>query len=225
MISFYNSKSFNFVNPNDSTSFDVGSGDNRYLFIVANTTITQITYAGVNMSKLYTFTDPISDGNGNNVVVWGLANPASGTNTVQLDNGMGVNGTIGIASYDGVYGGVQPEGTVITNFSNDGIHNTQVANLSSTVTTISSGAWAIMFTRGSNNAQNFVAGIGTLRTSGFNILGDGTQAIIDSGGAVSPVGNQTLRADWASGTGYMSNVIMAISPFVAPNFKPQMIIL
>lgn len=223
-IAFDNAKDYTFTSTNDSTTFTVGTGENRYLLATTKGDggqVTQISYNGVNMSKIYSFVDPISDGNGNNIYVWGLANPASGTNTFQLTNGSG-SGSIGIVSYSGVDQGIQPEGTVITNYSNNGTNNTQVTQLSSTVTTTTDNAWAVMFVRGSNALRTFVSSDGNLRTTGVFIFGDGCEGIIDSG-AVSPAGNKTLTASWDSGSGFISEVIMSLKP--AQDFVPQMIII
>lgn len=217
-ITYDNSKSFTSVS-GSSTSFTLGSGTQRYLLAVSSYNCTAITYAGVSMSTLISFTPSITDGNEQKIKVWGLANPASGSNTFAPT--MSADGTLSMVSYAGVDGGVQPEANTNA-FSNNGIINTQVSTLATSVTTITDNAWSVMFTGGGNNLQTFTATQGTLRTSDVFIFGDGARSIIDSNGGISPAGSSTLEATWASGTGFMSNVIISLKPYIAVPFTGSM---
>lgn len=206
-ISFYGADSINAVSPTISKSFTCSSNPYRYLVAVGANTVTALTYAGVNMTKLVTFLPSISDGNEQNMIVWGLANPASGSNTFEVtDSG---NSTVCWAQYDGV-DTVQPE-DYETAFSNNGVNNTQVGGLSATVTTIKNNSWTVLFTKGGNNLSTFVAGAGTLRATNVFIFGNGAFSIIDSGVAISPAGGSTLTANWNSSTGFISNVIISLT--------------
>lgn len=207
-ITYQNSGSFRIVNPNDSTTFNVGTGDNRYLLVNTNHDTTQVAYGGVNMTKIYTFTDPISDGNGNNIYVWGLANPTSGSNTLQFTN-TPVDGIVSFACYNGVSEGTQPEASNSA-YSNNGTNNTQVVSLSTSLTTVNGGAWVILLPRGGNNApRDFTSSDGTVRTT----LGTTDCAgVIDTDGGITPPAIQTLTTAWSSGTGFISLAIIALTP-------------
>lgn len=208
-IAYHNSKSFTSVG-GSTTTFDVGTGEQRYFLAVSSYSCTALDYNGTNISTLISFTPSITDGNEQKIKIWGLPNPTSGTNT--LTPTMSGDGTISMAVYTGVDSGVQPEADIRA-FTNNGLINTTASTLASSVTTLTDGAWSVMFTGGGNNNQNFTASQGTLRTSLYFIFGDGTRSIIDSNGAISPAGNSTLESTWASGTGFISNVIVSLKPY------------
>ena len=214
-IAYDNSASFTSVGSGTtSVSYTCSSGNDRYLIVGAGSFITGITYAGVAMTKIVDFEPAIHDGNQVHINVWGLANPASGSNTLATTIGVGDNEIIGIASYTGVNPNSEPE-IYETFYSNNGLINTQVVSLSGSVTTITDNAWSIMVTRGTNAGQTFTASAGTLRTSDTSALSK-SEAVIDSNAAITPAGSSTLTADWSSGSGFVSNVIMSFKPLTVP---------
>lgn len=222
-IAFDNAANFNFVSGTTSVAYTCAT--NAFLMVTSATLPTSMTYAGISMTKYLTFTPSIHDGNQNTVTVWILANAPGGSHTLAV-GGTGVsNGTVGIVSYTGV-DSVNPEANA-TGFSNNGVNNTQVLSLGTTVTTVTNNAWSVMLVRGTNSTNTFVigGGSGTIRTSGVFVSGDGTQGIYDSNGAVTPVGNSTLTSTWNSGTGFISNVVLSLAPYVYVPVKSSVIIM
>lgn len=216
MIAYDNSASFTSVGSGTtSVSYTCSSSTGRYLVVGAGSFITAITYAGVSMTKLVDFEPAIQDGNQVHINVWGLANPASGSNTLATTISSSDNEIIGIASYTGVNPNSEPE-IYETYYSNNGVINTQVVSLSGSVTTITDNAWSVMVTRGTNSGRTFTASAGTLRTSDTSALSK-SEAVIDSNAAITPAGSSTLTADWSSGSGFISNVIMSFKPLTVPD--------
>jgi hypothetical protein len=173
------------------------------------------------MSILISYEPSIHDGNQQKVRVWGLPTPPTGNITI-APTISGGDGTIALISYTGAWE-IQPEADNEA-FSNNGVNNTAVTTLASSITTLSNNAWSVMFTGGGNNFPNtFTATQGTLRVTEDTITGDGAVAIIDSNGPISPAGISTLEATWSAGTGFMSNVVFSIKP--QPPFSGQMMIL
>jgi len=219
-IALDNSATFTFVGGSTSTSYTMTALSGKLLLVTTTFKVTAITYAGVSMTQYVHFDPPISDGNQQQINVYSLTNPASGSNTLALS--VAGDGICGIVSYSGVASS-QPE-AYITASSNNGINNTLVGSLASSVTTLTNNAWSVMFSRGGNNfPRTFTAGTGTLRQSAEFIFGDGCVGIIDSNGPVSPAGSSTLQANWTSGSGFVSNVIVSIAP--EPAFTGQMCII
>lgn len=193
-----------------STSYTVGSGSGLILFVCATPRVTAITYGGVSMTKVVTFAPSIRDGNQQDENVWRLNNPATGSNTLAITSAS--DGTCGIVSYKNVNTDVsQPVGNA-TGYSNNGVNNTQVASLGTSITTTSDRMWTVMFARGANATNNFATGGGTMRTTGVFIFGDGAQGIYDSNGPITPAGSSTLTSTWATSSGFTSNVIISLSP-------------
>lgn len=207
-IAYDNSKTWNYVPPAVDTTYTIGTESYRYLFACGSGNLTSATYNGVSMTKIIDYEPSIHDGNQQKVVVYGLANPDSGTNT--FTPGMSGNGTISMVSYSGV-DSVQPEDTN-EDFTNDGSSNTQATTFSTSITTVSNNAWTVMFSSGGNNLQTMTATQGTLRVSGIYIFGDGARTIIDSNTSYGSPTSSTLEATWAASSGFMSNVIISMKP-------------
>lgn len=210
-IAFDNAGSFVAISPGTTTaSFTVASGG--FLVVAGGQYLSAATYAGVSLSSLVSCSSTIIDGNGQTINAYYLANPSSGSNTISVTVPGGANETICYASYTGVYSsGTIPEASN-TRFSNNGLNNTQVTSLNQTVTTVTDNAWTLMFGYGGNNSPR-VLGAGTGTTARATNNGNGLAGaccILDSGGAVSPAGNSTLEAAWASGVGFVSIAMVSI---------------
>lgn len=220
-ITYDNSATFLLIGSGvTSTSYTCGT--NASLLVNTSRKVTSITYNGVSLTNIIDFVPSITDGNEVPIRVWFLANASSGSNTLAFGILSTDDDNIAIVSYTGIDKSGQPEAND-TDFSNNGLNNTQVLFLASTITTLTDNAWSVMFTRGGNNFPNvFTAGTGTLRVTYASLFGDSI-GIIDNNGPVSPAGNSTLQADWSAGTGYMSNVIMSFAP--ASPFTGQMMII
>jgi len=207
MIAYDNSDNFvSIFGGVTSVSYTCATGSS--LFVVGSSNTTTATYNGVNMTLVINFVPSISDGNQQPVKVFWLANPTPGSHT--LDTVVTGDETIGIVSYTGLSTAIQPEASN-TAFSNNGLNNTQVVSLATSVATLTDNAWTVLFSVGSAN-RTFVAGIGTLRTTNDGQLLARAVGIIDSNSPISPAGNSTLQADWSSGSGFLSVVIFSISP-------------
>lgn len=209
-----NSLSFTVVGTGStSTSYTMGTGVGGILIVNTGPLITALTYNGVALTNVISFTPSIIDGNQQTVNVWRLSNPATGTNTLQATISPGTsNEIIGIVSYTGIDTTIYQPVENATGYSNNGVNNTLVSTLSTSVTTSKDRSITVMCTRGGNNfPQTFTAGTGTLRVSSTSILSN-AHAIIDSGSVITPVGNSTLNATWTSGSGFMSNVVFSLSP-------------
>lgn len=208
-----------------STSFTIATGG--YLMAAGDRNFTGGTYNGVALSLLFTFVSPISDGNQQTITVYGLANPASGANTFNA-TGLGAsNSTICLISYTGMNrSAIVPEASNSA-YSNSAGSNTQVTTLSTSVTTLTDNAWTILFASGGNNSpQLFTNGVGTTFRVSNNGNGlAGAIGILDSGGAISPVGTSTLTANWTSGSGFMTIAIFSVAQDVPVTFVPQMTII
>lgn len=215
-ITYDNSASFTCVGSGTtSTSYTMSTGDNGYLIVNAGPLITAFTYGGVSMTKDIDFEPSIHDGNQQRVNVWVLANPPTGSNTLQATIGGSDNEQVGIVSYTGLNTSVGIE-DYVTAFSNNGTNNTQVGTLATSLTPLTDNAYVVMFSRGANSGRTFTATQGTLRVSSSSILTN-SQGIIDKGSPTSPISAVTLEATWSSSSGFISNVIMALRPVGVPN--------
>lgn len=205
-IAYDNSANFNFTGANPSTSFTCSSASGRILLVNTSFNVTAATYGGVSMTKVINFSPSIIDGNEVKVNVYRLINPASGSNTLAFTTTG--DGSAGIISYTGVDDAVYQPIENATGYSNNGVNNTQVGSLATGVTTTKDSSWVVLFTRGGNGFPNTFSGA---RTTGTYIFGDHAQGIYDSG-PITPTGSPTLTATWSSGSGYISNVIISLSP-------------
>lgn len=210
-ITYDNSASFTFISGSMSTSFTIGSGTGRVLLVTTSFRVTGITYNSISMTEVVTFAPSIIDGNQQNMRVWRLNNPSSGSNTLAIT--ASGDGTCSIISFSNVNTDVyQPVGNA-TGYSNNGVNNTQVVSLSTSLSTSEDRMVTVLCSRGSNSTRTFVSnGTGTFRTSSVYIFGDGTAGIYDSGAIITPAGSSTLTSTWASSSGFISNVIISLSP-------------
>lgn len=194
-----------------SWSYTVGSGANRYLMVLGNNVFNGFTYNGVSASVLINVTSSISDGNQQTVKVYGIASPASGANT--LDVNIGTNDmAVLVVSYSGVYQGVQPEASNY-GFTNNGLINTQAVSHAMSVSSISAGSWGVYFNINSNGSRSMTANQGTLRQCNQVNIGTQGGAIIDSNGPITPAGGTfTGEAQLSSSTAFMGSVAFSLQP-------------
>lgn len=105
-----------FAESSSSFSHTVGTGSNRYLLVFMGrgtgfgNTPTSVTYGGVSMALVGTKQNA---GSGTETFIYGLAAPASGSNTVSVSWGVATRGGIGAISFDSV-DQAAPYGTVVT---------------------------------------------------------------------------------------------------------------
>ena len=185
------------LNPASGTVSYTTSGSNRYLvvgvLIQNNQTVTGVTYAGVAMTQL---TSQVAGdvSTGETDYLFGLANPAIGTNNIVVTfSGTGTNG-VGAVSYTGT----QQTTAVEASGSNQ---NTGSASTQA-VTTITDNDWLVGFARSGGNT-----------TAGTNttILGAVSNInMMDSNAPQTPPGSYSLNFTGSGGT---ATQVIAIKPF------------
>lgn len=206
----------------DGNSYAYTSAANTKMYMVTQSNVSAVTYGGVSLTSLRSFTPSINDGNEVSVILWGLSNPASGANNFVFTCGAQPS-VYAVATYTGCI--FTPEV-----YNDEWSHttspaaNTQVGTWTSNVTTVTDNAWSIMFIVGGNNSpRTFTAGASTtLRATGSGQLDTLSLALLDSNGAITPAGATTLKADWSSGSGFVSSITvsLAIQSPVNGNFIP-----
>lgn len=160
--------------------------------------VTSVTYGGVAMTQLCT---DFSAGGGWRAYLYGLVNPASGANNVQID--FNTNMEIGYwsSSYTGAHGSGLPDST------NTGSGSASSVSLSTT--TVKDNCWLVMFVKSA--PANMIAGTATTKRSG-----DGSNfGIFDSNAAITPPGSSALAASWASSGNYVA-AIASFAPLLEP---------
>lgn len=210
MIAYDNSKTYNFVGAATSTSFTMSALSGGILLAITSNRVTSCSYNSVSLTKVVDFEPSISDGNQNHVNVWRLSNPSSGTNT--FDATTSGDGTVVLVSYTGVDTSIYQPVENSTSYSNNGTNNTQVTSLTNSITTSKDKSWVVLCARGGGNFQPFISGASAMRITGVFIFGDGTGGVYDTNGTVTPAGSQSMTSTWNSGSGFMSNVIISLSP-------------
>lgn len=201
-------------------SFTCGTGVSMYM--VTQDNVTAVTYAGVSLTLLRSFTPSIVDGNQVTVLLWSLETPASGINNFVFT--CGVNPSVySVSTYSGnIY---TPE-----NYNDEWSHttspavNTQVSTFTSTITTGTDNSWSVVFICGGNNAtRTFTGGAGTTARGTSGNLDTISVGILDSNAAITPAGSTSLISDWSSGSGFVSTITIALAP--RANFLAQTLII
>lgn len=187
----------------------VGAGSNRCLLVGFHSNdgdlATGITYNSVAMTQLVKRVDAAN----RTLYVYGLLNPATGTNNIVASVSGNSNLTLIGASYYGVKQSDLPDATTSsTNTSSN------VTSASSTLTTVADNAWIGSFNYANGNAQT--AGTNTIQRIS---IATGTRGWYD-GGPFTPAGSNTLNFNFAGGTGggnpILDIVTVSFAPFVAP---------
>lgn len=198
-----------------TVSFVCASGAVMYASVTG--TITGVTYNGVSLTAEHTFTSPISDGNQYSTSILKLTTPASGTHNLVFSVSGGLAGGYAVATYTGARDIEDWE----DNYSHtDGPPpaNTQVTTLSGTITTLTDNAWTILFAVGSGTApQLFSAGSGTTHRTSASGVDFTMTGILDSNGAVTPAGSDTLVCNYSSGVGFLVLSIGSLRPISVPS--------
>lgn len=221
-ITYDNSSTYTYVNTSgNSTSYTMGSGRGGILIVSTSFNVTAATYGGVSMTNYLSYEPSIHDGNQQQINVYVLYNPPTGSNTLDITTN-GSLGVIAIVSYIGVS---TIEG-YNTAFSHNLLNNIQVSNLDVSNTSTADNCWNVLLCSGGGNFPvSFVigGGAGVVRQSSSFIFGDAEHGIYDSNGPKTPAGTVTLTSTWASGSGFISNVIITLAP--SQEFVPQMTII
>lgn len=165
------------------------SGSDRILFVFGHdrsntsTSVTGITYNGVAMTQINGVRCPTD----RFMTLWYLIAPDTGTNDVVVTSSESTNLRFAAASYTGAKQTGQPDGS-------DTSTGTSVSTISTDITTVANGSWMIMFIKDNQGAITYTTSTGdTIR---FNTDAGG-QAFMDTGGAISPAGSNTMTMNGA----------------------------
>lgn len=200
---------------------------NSSLFVVTNNNPSAVTYNGVAMTGLTSYTPQpvVGPPAGNNcppIAVWFLAHPATGAHTVSVTTATPTD--CASVSYTGI--NYVPDVELDTDTTKQQGFNSQTVNVTGSVLTVKDNDWILGFGLGGNNTPNqWVAHAGsTLRYGGIGSILADSVFIVDSNGAKSPPGVYSTGADWNAGSGFNTLIVYGVSPRVA-GFSGQMIIL
>jgi hypothetical protein len=175
------------------------TGANRVLFVVGkdNAGITGITYNGVAMTRLASVSDPTYGV----LAVWGLLNPASGTNSIVAT----ISGTAFIdlssISYTGMTGLTLPDATATQSLLS-------VSSITTSITTVNANAWVLVATIG-QTGFTFSAGSG--QTKRGNQSGSDNYMVGDSNGALQP-GTHAFTTNTGGTVAGVSMVLVSFAP-------------
>lgn len=216
MIAIDNTQSGRALNGN---SYPYLAGTGVHMLLATQSNVTAVTYGGVGLTNISTFSSPIADGNGQSLKVWELASAPSGTNNFVFTLPVLQAASYAVVTYTGM-GSTQPDNST-SDYSHTAVPlaNTQVATFSSSITSNADNCWSVMFIVGGANAANvFTGGAGTtLRTTYNNSADTVAIGILDSNAPITPAGSSTLTANWSAGSSFVSTTLLTISPeTVAP---------
>lgn len=193
---------------NLSFTYNDGSDANRMLFCgvvgdVTNDTVTTSSYAGVNMTKIDKVLVP-----GNRwIYLFGLANPASGSNNFNVTSTASVLLGAACSTYSGAAQTQVLNTDIVHSTSTDS--NTTNA-VTSTLTTTVDNSWSVMFTLANGEASY-------TPTGGVNRMTDTVTygyTIGDTNSAKTPPGSVTMTEKFAT-TRNAAAIFASFSPFVA----------
>lgn len=213
----FDSATSNRADSSGTKDFSVTNTNATMMIVATSYRTTAITYNGVSLYNFTSFDPPVAPVTGSNcaaISLWYLANPTTGTNTLSFTL-TGIDPWVCI-TYTGARA-TQPESNN-SDYSNNGTIETQVGNLTDTVTTLTNNAWAVMFVIGVNNVgRTFTAGSGTTHRSSYGSIFSESIGVLDSNGVVSPAGSKSLNAVWSEGSGFLTSTIISIQPVTVPS--------
>lgn len=193
------------VNPGSDTISHTCTGTDRYLFvgilIQSGQSCTGVTYNGVSMTQLVSLSTNNVSAN-ETIYLFGLANPASGTNNVVASfSGAGTRGFMA-SSFTGA------KQTSSIDATNSGTGSSGTATVS--VTTTSNNAWLVGYARGQSNVS--AGSSTTLRGATDNVN------MMDSNAAKTPAGSYSLNFTTASNNNWGS-IVAALAPTATAQVK------
>lgn len=167
------------TNPSSPATFTFNNVAGTYMFVTildyTNQTVTGVTYNGVGMTELGTTT---TQSNFSGIYLFGLANPATGSNTVSISF---TGSPLLILACASSYSGANSVGTAVTN-------RVTATSITTTVTTVADNSWTILGCGSDSHAT-------TAGTGSFLRQQDATyQAITlyDSNAAITPAGSYSM---------------------------------
>lgn len=179
-----------------SGSFTVGSGSDRFLIAYAwggfgSDTVSSMTYNGVSLTKINSVVCPADRG----VSMWYLVNPASGSNTLQ------VNGSSLFVLVAASYTGVDQSNPIDSN--NPQTWNS-VTSFAPSTTVVASNCWLVCTGKTAGNTPTAVTGIRRVNEDG---------GLFDSNGTVG-TGSQSISLNISGGANFGS-LMASIKPAAA----------
>lgn len=189
-----------FVNTaNPSGSYTVGTITNGLLLAAIESdadVVTAATYNAVSMSLMSKLTIP----SGRVIYLYGLLNPATGSNTLQLTSTATHFTAANCASYSGVLQSGLPD-NVVTNTS-------VISPITATLTPVASGCWVMAMACNEGNTSS----AGTATTG--RIVGSSAEqsymTMVDSNGTVS--GSTTMTVNYTVGAVSYGMVMISVAP-------------
>lgn len=182
-------------------SHTVGTGSARYLVVGtvfrggANLVATAVTYNGVAMTKIGSDRTNAGACNSN---IWGLVNPASGTNDVVVTYSGTGNTMLVVASS---YTGVHQTNPVDNNTGTTGTGTTFTASL----TPVAGNCWSVTNVGSDAKTPTFVSGISTVRQTNSTV-----QLFLDSGASLNAGVANAL--DFSQSSGAWSYEMVTLAP-------------
>lgn len=165
---------------NTQTHTATGSDGLAVVAVYAGTSdnVTSVTYNGVSCTLIdkLLMTGAAA---GQYIYLYYLTNPATGSQTIQVNSSSNLNGYFSIATYTGVNASGQPDA------SNKG-GNSSATSITTSVTTTADNCWLIGF---AYTGATMTAGAGTTRRGGSVA---GIIEVIDSNSATTPAGSDSL---------------------------------
>ena len=183
------------------------SGNDRYLVVATywdSSSQPTVTYNGVSMDLIFRMTST-------NVYVFGLANPASGANTVSVSfGGGGLWGDAIATSYTGVKQTGQPDSTGSKASGNP------VTSLAGTTVTVADNSWAIGIAK--HGASDLGGTNTSVRVNARHTNAD-WYALVDGNAPKTPAGTATLTTTGTSQEMQLMVFSLAPAPVALANVK------
>lgn len=201
-ITFGNSGSGN------TASFSANNNGN-FLFVATQDTsaITAVTYNGVSLTQIGT--NQVHTAFGRTMNIWGLVNPAQGSNTLAITGATGSE-AVGWISISGVDNTTPTSGFA----KNDATTSTP----SIAVTTTVNNAYVLAF----GLIQNF-SSVGSNTTSLLTLVGDPNDRVFRSTSAVTPAGSFTINVNSTGGETAFVAIGINPSPLSSGSFLLNMV--
>lgn len=184
----------------NSTSLSVSASANRVMFAGIFSTVgddlTGIVATKGGSQVAMTFIAKINNGS-EEVYLYYIVNPDSGTNTVTASFSTNVVSRMSVSTYTGASQTGVPDASATGQSTNGG---------TGTLTTIANNCWAVMFVRGSTNV------VASTNSTERPSAAGSTSAIFDSNGAITPAGSFSMSY---TDTGPSAWVMASFAPSVS----------
>jgi len=180
------------------------SGSNRYLLVamldyVPN--VTGVTYAGVSMTEI----DSGAVSGDVTIRLFGLANPASGSNNITVTASGSATFVYGGVSYTGVSQVTTPDNKTKS------LLTSQSSPFTTTLSTVADNCWTMLFSR--NPTANTTAGTGSTFRASDSGSDNRTVGFYDSNTNITPAGSTSMGVTF-SGSSTIGTIMVSLAPYV-----------